>query len=349
MAHALALAASDGGEARTRPNPTVGCVLVRDAAVVGTGKTEPPGGAHAEVVALRGAGVAARGATAYVTLEPCDHIGRTGPCSIALLEAGVARVVYALRDPVPGHGGGVERLQAAGVRVDHLAMAGWAEAVTEHFLARARTDLPWVTLKIAATRDGRTVPDEGQWITGEVARRRVHAQRAEHDAVLVGVGTVLADDPQLDVRHVSAPCGQPRPVVLDSQLRTPPTAKVVARGALIVTVAGSDGARAAALADAGAAVVEVAASAEGRVVPAAALSALRARGIHDVYAEPGETLACALVRAGVVDALIVHRASALASPSDCPPRAQAAGRWTYRSATKLGADHELALAPTLSC
>lgn len=336
---ALAVAIGGGDEARTSPNPTVGCVVVdAGGAVVGRGRTEPAGGRHAEVVALAEAGPAARRATAYVTLEPCDHAGRTGPCSRALLDAGVDRVVVARRDPVPGHGGGVERLRAAGVIVSLVADDGWSSASMPRFLRRAATRRAWVTLKLAHDEAGATVAADGGWITGPVARARVHAQRARHDAVLVGVGTVLGDDPRLDVRHVDAPHGQPRPVVLDSDARTPPSARVVARGGLVVVGAGADPVRVRGLRDAGASVLEVPRAGDGRVDLDHTLVAVRGSGLHDVYAEPGDTLSSALVAASCVDELVLHRPRAAHAARAAAWSAHDAWRW--RSATALGADRE---------
>lgn len=339
MAQALALACR--GAATTRPNPPVGCVLVRDGEAVGHGWHQRAGGPHAEVAALADAGDAARGATAYVTLEPCNHTGRTGPCSVALLEAGVARIVVARRDPVPGHGGGVQRLADAGVEVAELALDGWGDALLHRWLRRTSVGRPWVTLKLAVDARGGTVASDGGWITGPVARAAVHAQRARHDAVLVGVGTVLVDDPRLDVRDAELAGPQPRPVVFDSRARTPTDATVVTRGALVVT---TDRARAAtrqALVEAGAEVVVVPAAA-GRVDPVAGLDALADRGISEVYAEPGGGLSASLVAAGLVDELVVHRGG---GQGDGWPRAWHAGDWHVVRSRRLGDDTETVARP----
>lgn len=316
LARAIALAAH--APARTSPNPTVGCLLLRDDEVVGAGVTAPPPGPHAEVVALRAAGARARGATAVVTLEPCAHTGRTPPCAEALLRAGVSRVVIAHPDPNPLARGGAGRLVDAGIEVVGL-LAGatlWGGTVQrqlEGFLMAATAGRPHVTLKQAVTAEGAVVhPDGDRWITGPVARRAVHRWRASVDAVLVGVGTVLADDPRLDVRDV--PLGpdrhQPRPVVLDADLRTPPTAAVVARGAVIVARApGQDAARhrAAALRDAGAELVHVPAATDGRGVDLqAAMAVLLTHGFVSLLAEPGPTLSGALLDAGLVDRSVRH-------------------------------------------
>lgn len=317
---AMALHVAEAARHRAAPNPFVGCVLVRDEALVATGATAEPGGPHAEVVALRAAGPAATGATAYVTLEPCDHTGRTGPCSVALRDAGVARVVVAAHDPSPLAGGGLARLEAAGVETAVATrLAPWASVQQRRWrrVVTAPRDAaparPWVTLKLAQTTDGATTVPGRRWVTGVVAREQVHALRASHDAVLVGSGTLLADDPRLDVRHVPLPQGrdQPRPVVLDRRARTPTTAHLVVRGGIVLTAAGGDDerrVRSSELRMAGAELVEVAPripAADG-FDPVDALEALSVRGVGSVLAEPGTTLAGALVDAGVVDEVVLH-------------------------------------------
>lgn len=339
LAHAWALAAR--GAATVRPNPPVGCVLVRDGEVVGRGWHQQAGGDHAEVAALRDAGERAAGATAYVTLEPCDHTGRTGPCSVALADAGIGRVVVARRDPVEGHGGGLQRLERAGVKVLVRPLDGWEDALVHRWLRRMAQGRPWVTLKLAVDARGGTKPSDGRWITGPVARAAVHAQRARHDAVLVGVGTVLVDDPRLDVRDAPLAGPQPRPVVLDSRGRTPVDATVVQRGAVLVMTDRAPVPRRAALAQAGAEVVVVGTSA-GRVEPVAALHALADRGLHEVYAEPGSGLSASLVRAGVVDEFVVHRGGGRGRGW---PRAWHLGTWHTVRSRRLGEDTELVARP----
>ncbi len=314
LARAVALAGRARGTCS--PNPAVGCVLVRDGREVGRGWTGPPGAPHAEVAALTAAGRAAHGATALVTLEPCAHHGRTPPCTGALVAAGVRRVVVAHPDPNPIAAGGADDLRAHGVEVAFAppTFHAWVAGDLEGFLTRVRTGRPHVTLKLAQTVDGHLdAPDPGQrWITGPAARRAVHRWRANVDAVLVGSGTVLADDPSLDVRDV--PLGdrpQPRPVVLDGRLRTPPTAAVVARGALIVTRPTADPEVRRALTSAGAEVVDVVPTDGGALDLAAALRVLADHDINSVLAEPGAVLGAALLAAGLVDRLVRHVAVGL--------------------------------------
>ncbi len=294
------------------PNPRVGCVLVRDGVLLGQGAHLRAGEPHAEVAAIRDAGGSARGGTAYVTLEPCAHHGRTPPCTEALLEAGVVRVVVARRDPNPHvRGGGLERLAAAGVEVADGLMAAEASAQNRGFLRRMETGRPWVTAKLAASLDGRTAmaSGESQWITSAAARRDVHRWRAAASAVVTGSGTVLADDPQLTPRDVEPPLADDRlpvRVVLDSRLRTPPAAALFAApGPVVIFHAGGDAERGRALRDAGAEVVELPASGGG-VDLAAALSAMGERGFNEILVEAGPTLGGAWVQAGLVDELLLY-------------------------------------------
>ncbi len=313
---ATALAHAQAAVRRVAPNPGVGCVLLVDGTVVGIGTTAPPGGPHAERVALAVAGDRARGATACVTLEPCAHHGRTPPCTDALIAAGVARVVIAHPDPNPIAAGGAAVLRDAGIEVvgpldpgDPLraAVAGQLEG----FLQLVHRGRPHVTLKMAQTFDGALVaPDGARWLTGPTARRAVHRWRAARDAVLVGVGTVLADDPRLDVRGMAVD-HQPRAVVIDSQLRTPPTARVVRPGTVLLTRIEAADPRAVALTARGADVVTVAPTDDGRVDLPTALHALADRGVTSVLAEPGRTLADALLAAGLVDRIVLHVATHL--------------------------------------
>jgi len=308
---ARAIALGETARSLSSPNPAVGCVVVVDGRIAGEGATREAGGPHAEVVALAEAGDTARGGTAYVTLEPCAHQGRTPPCTHALVAAGVARVVVAHPDPNPIAAGGAVELRAAGIevvgplRADDLLRAT-VSAQLEGFLTSLRRDRPHVTLKLAQTLDGSLTAPSGRWVTGPAARRAVHRWRAAVDAVLVGVGTVLADDPRLDVRDVRT-AHQPRPVVLDSRAATPPSAAVVARGALILTTRAAPDDRIAALREAGSE-VEVVAARDDRVDVAAATRALRRHGILTVLAEPGLRLARSLVAGDVVDRSVIHLA-----------------------------------------
>ncbi|NNM51711.1 MAG: bifunctional diaminohydroxyphosphoribosylaminopyrimidine deaminase/5-amino-6-(5-phosphoribosylamino)uracil reductase RibD, partial [Pseudomonadales bacterium] len=247
MAHAIVLA--QRGLYTTHPNPRVGCVLVQAGELVGQGWHERAGEAHAEVMALREAGSKAQGAVAYVTLEPCSHTGRTPPCADALIAAGVQRVVAAMQDPNPKVAGqGLARLRAAGIEVLCGLMEAEAEALNPGFLRRMRGGLPWVRVKLASSLDGRTAMADGSshWITGEAARRDVQRWRARSDVVLTGVGTVLCDNPALNLREElwpadSFPGRQPWRVVLDSHLRTPSTAQVLKQPGrcLLIGVEGS--------------------------------------------------------------------------------------------------------------
>ena len=262
MRSALALARR--GLGNTWPNPAVGCVVVKDGRVVGRAVTAPGGRPHAETVALQMAGAAARGATAYVTLEPCCHWGQTAPCTDALIGAGVARVVIGAKDPDPRvNGGGVAKLQGAGVAVEEGVLRTEVEEVSAGFFSRVCRGRPLVTLKLATTLDGRigTGSGESRWITGEPARRVAHALRGRHDAVMVGVGTVLADDPDLTCRlpgYKQVPMVR---VIVDTQLRTPPTAKVLATAheapTWFVVRRGADPERQRAFAERGARLIEI--------------------------------------------------------------------------------------------
>jgi diaminohydroxyphosphoribosylaminopyrimidine deaminase/5-amino-6-(5-phosphoribosylamino)uracil reductase len=317
MAEALALAAN--GLYDTKPNPAVGCVLVKNGRVIARGWTAPAGGPHAERVALKAAGAEARGATAYVTLEPCCHQGRTGPCTRALIEAGVARVVYAGRDPNPRvNGAGARELEAVGVRVEGGLLEKEAEPLNRGFFARMRRGRPWVRCKIAASLDGRTAlaNGESQWITGAAARADVHRWRALSGAVVTGSGTVLRDDPSLDARRaesgIDSKLGikQPLRVILDSRLRTPPTARTlsVPGEVLIFTILAGDEAQGV-LERAGARVEQVPGEEHcdlGRV-----LARLAELEVNDVWLEAGARLDGAFLQARLVDELIVYMAPRL--------------------------------------
>jgi diaminohydroxyphosphoribosylaminopyrimidine deaminase/5-amino-6-(5-phosphoribosylamino)uracil reductase len=316
MAHALRLAAN--GVYDTAPNPTVGCVLVNGARVVGTGWTAPAGGPHAEIVALRAAGAAARGATAYVTLEPCCHTGRTGPCTKALLGAGVSRVVFAGHDPNPRvNGGGAAELAAAGVAVEGGVMERAAEPLNRGFFTRMRRGTPYVRSKLAVSLDGRTALANGasQWITSDAARADVHRWRARSSAVLTGSGTIVDDDPSLDARREQAEIAetigveQPLRVVIDARLKTPPSAKTLSRPGevLVLTTRAPDDPKAAALRAAGARVERIAGDAEHCDLRAV-LEHLAKLEVNDVWVEAGAGLNGALLEAGLIDELIIYMA-----------------------------------------
>jgi diaminohydroxyphosphoribosylaminopyrimidine deaminase / 5-amino-6-(5-phosphoribosylamino)uracil reductase len=312
MALALRLAAR--GLGRTWPNPAVGCVVVRDGRVVGRGWTQPGGRPHAETEALRRAGAQALGATAYVTLEPCAHYGQTPPCTMALIHAGVRRVVVATQCPdrrVDGRG--IAQLRQAGVEVELGLMRFQAEALNAGFLLKERSRRPLVTLKLASSLDGRiaTRTGESQWVTGEQARARGHWLRATHDAIMVGSGTALTDDPDLTCRLPGLAGRSPVRVVLDGRLRLPAQSRLVATaGEVPVWLFTRKGAgeRAAAL---GVEVVEVAAAPGGGLVLAEVLAALAARGITRLLVEGGAGLAAALLKARLVDRLAWFQAPLL--------------------------------------
>lgn len=310
MAEALRLAAL--GLATTTPNPRVGCVLVRDGEIVGRGWHRQTGAPHAEIEALAAAGDAAKGATAYVTLEPCNHHGRTPPCSEALLAAGIDRVVAAMEDPNPlVAGGGMARLRAAGVAVECGLLESEAEELNIGFVHRMRHGRPWVRLKAAATLDGKTALANGvsQWITSEPARRDGHRWRARACAVLTGIGTLRDDDPQLNVRLV--PClRQPLRVVVDARLETPPQARILDGGPVLIACASADPERAAALRMRGAEIVELP-NAAGKVELPALLAELGRRGINELHVEAGFKLNGSLLREGCVDELLLYLAPML--------------------------------------
>jgi len=297
------------------PNPAVGCVIVAEGRVVGRGVTRPGGRPHAETEALAMAGAAARGATVYVTLEPCAHHGRTPPCADALIAAGVARVVSALVDPDPRVAGrGLERLRAAGVAVGEGLLAEEAAALNAGFLSRVSLGRPLVTLKLASTLDGRlaTHTGESRWITGPDARLLAHRLRAESDAVLIGSGTALADDPLLTCRLPGLEGRSPVRVIVDGRLRLPLTSRLVATARAVptwlVTLPGAEPERAVAYREAGIEVIEVPPEEEGVIDIGRALTALGEAGLTRVLVEGGGKLAAALLRAGLADRLIWLRA-----------------------------------------
>jgi diaminohydroxyphosphoribosylaminopyrimidine deaminase/5-amino-6-(5-phosphoribosylamino)uracil reductase len=328
MRAALALARRGLGE--TAPNPSVGCVVVKAGRVLGRGRTAPGGRPHAETQALEAAGAAAKGATAYVTLEPCSFTGKTPPCTKALIEAGVARVVIGATDPNGRvNGQGAAMLRQAGIAVTEGVLRAEAQAVVAGFAMVMNHGRPLLRLKLASTLDGKiaTHERESQWLTGEPARRAAHAMRGRHDAVLVGVGTVLSDDPELTCRIEGFQHGKLVRVVVDSHLRTPLMSRLV-RGAAatplwIMHRDGADAARKRALAGAGVRLMEVPASKAGIDLPAA-LQALGKAGLTRVLAEGGGTLAAGLLRADLVDRLAWFHAPGIMG-ADGWPAAQAFG------------------------
>ncbi len=310
MARALALA--EQGLFTTTPNPRVGCVIVRDGAVVGEGFHRRAGEAHAEANALAAAGDRAASATVYTTLEPCSHHGRTPPCADALLAARVRRVVAAMGDPNPKVAGeGFARLRAAGVEVASGLLEDEARELNIGFVSRLTRGRPWVRLKVAATLDGQTAAANGasQWITGEASRRDGHRWRARACAVLTGIGTVRDDDPRLTVREV-ATTRQPLKVLVDSRLEVPLDARILEGGRLLVAAAAEDRAKIDALRAKGAEVI-VLPNAAGKVELAALMRELARRELNEIHVEAGVKLNGSLVAAGVVDELVVYLAPSL--------------------------------------
>ena len=306
MARALELA--ERGLYTTTPNPRVGCVVAHGASVLGEGWHERAGAPHAEVNALAAAGAAARGATVYVSLEPCAHHGRTAPCAPALIAAGVTRVVAAMRDPNPAVAGkGFTILEAAGIAVECGLLEEEARELNIGFVARMERGRPWVRVKLAASLDGKTALNNGrsQWITGPAARRDGHAWRARACAVLTGIGTVKDDDPELTVREVETP-RQPLRVVVDSRLETPLGAKVLRNGALVATAL-NDAGKIAALRERGAEIVLLPNTA-GKVELGALIQELGQRGVNELHVEAGFRLNGSLLREGLVDELVIYLA-----------------------------------------
>lgn len=310
MARALQLA--ERGLWTTSPNPRVGCVLVRDHTIVGEGWHEKAGEPHAEVYALRAAGESAFGATAYVTLEPCSHHGRTPPCAEALIAAGVSRVVAAMTDPNPLVAGkGLALLKAAGIDAAAGLLESEARELNIGFVSRMTRGRPWLRLKAAASLDGKTALNNGvsQWITGPDARRDGHAWRARACAILTGIGTVRDDNPQLNVRDLIT-SRQPLRIVVDSKLETPLDARILLGGATLIAGAVEDVARIEALRAVGAEVL-ILPNPSGKVDLLALLEALGQRGINEVHAEAGFKLNGSLMREGLVDEFLLYYAPCL--------------------------------------
>ncbi|MBX9928163.1 MAG: bifunctional diaminohydroxyphosphoribosylaminopyrimidine deaminase/5-amino-6-(5-phosphoribosylamino)uracil reductase RibD [Gemmatimonadaceae bacterium] len=349
MRSALTLARRGWG--RTAPNPMVGAVVVRDGQIVGRGYHAAFGEPHAEVTALREAGALAQGATLVVTLEPCNHHGKTPPCVDAILAAGIAEVLYAVEDPTPVAGGGAARLQASGVRVSvGVERAAAAELNAPFFFAAQDSSRPFITLKLAISLDGALTDAtrSSGWLTGELARREVHRLRTNADAIAVGSGTALADDPQLTVRSGRRPRIAPLRVVFDRRAQLPLTSQLVRTARKLPTLLAT-----AEPPPAAAAALE----AKGvQLLPATSLSAhlaqLRARGVRHLFAEGGAGLAGALLGLGAVDRLVIFQApvvlgqGALGAFSAAPPATvDAVRRWRVVEDRWLNDDRLLVLAP----
>jgi diaminohydroxyphosphoribosylaminopyrimidine deaminase / 5-amino-6-(5-phosphoribosylamino)uracil reductase len=356
LQEALALAETSFG--LTEPNPRVGCVLgFNDGQVIGRGATQAAGSHHAEVMALRQAGAAglsAQGATAWVSLEPCAHVGRTPPCCDALIAAGIARCVVALRDPFPAvAGAGLARMQAAGIQVQVLdaqdPLAQQAREINIGFFSRIERGRPWLRVKLAASADGRVALANGQskWITGAAARADGHAWRRRASAVLTGIGTVLADDPRLDVRAVPT-AHQPLRIVLDTHLRMPANAAILRPPGAVLVVAGAGAAATAASAlRAQGAEVWNDWPQDGPPDLAELLVRLAGRGLNELHVEAGPTLVGALAQAGLVDEWLLYMAPMLLGPGQPLAQLPALGQvadatrhvWTH--AELLGGDLRL--------
>ncbi len=349
---ALALAWAAKGMYITTPNPRIGCVIVCDGEVIGAGHTQPVGQAHAEVQALRDAaarGNDVRGATAYVTLEPCSHYGRTPPCSLALVQAGLGRVVSAMVDPNPLVAGrGLAQLSEAGIQVASGTMAEQAYELNIGFFQRMRHGRPWVRLKTAASLDGVTALENGesQWITGPDARLDGHRWRARASAILTGIGTVKADDPQLTVRGVEAEIGPfvpPRRVIVDSRLDIALDARILQGEPCWIVAAQPDADKEAALRAAGHEIIMLP-NAKGKVDLPALMQELGRREINELHVEAGSKLNASLVREGCVDELLVYLAPSLIGPGQgmcaLPPLARLADKKQLRfhAIDRVGSD-----------
>ena len=326
---AVALRLAGRGLGQTWPNPAVGCVVVRDRRVVGRGWTQPGGRPHAEVEALKRAGGQALGATAYISLEPCAHYGRTPPCTMALLHAGIRRAVIAARDPDPRvDGRGIEQLRQAGVEVTVDVRRAEAEALNAGFFRRVRDGRPLVTLKLASSLDGRiaTRTGQSQWITGEEARARGHWLRATHDAILIGSATALADDPALTCRLPGLERRSPVRVVLDGRLRLAPTSSLArsARDVPVWLLTRRPAARTPArtLTGLGVEVIEAGTGPDGRLDLGEVLGVLAARGITRVLVEGGARLAAALLRGRLVDRVVWFQAPLIIGGDGLPAVAE---------------------------
>ena len=306
---AIALQLAVRGLETTHPNPRVGCVITRKGQVVGKGWHQKTGEAHAEINALQEAGDKAEGGTAYITLEPCSHIGRTPPCVEALIRAKVARVIFAIGDPNPDvNGNGLQRLQQAGIEVQSGLMAEQAEELNQGFLKRMRQGRPWVRIKLAQSMDGHIALENGssQWISGAESRADVQNWRARSDAILTGVGTVLADDPSLNVRN-NKEARQPARIIVDSQWRTPVEALLLTLPGPVLIAGLDEKPVPGALRESGADCVGFP-SIEGRVDLKALLHELARREFNEIQVEAGATLCGSLIQQGLVDELLIYQA-----------------------------------------
>jgi diaminohydroxyphosphoribosylaminopyrimidine deaminase / 5-amino-6-(5-phosphoribosylamino)uracil reductase len=333
MARALQLAAR--GLNTTTPNPRVGCVIVHNGMIVGEGWHERAGEAHAEVHALRAAGGRAHGATAYVTLEPCNHTGRTPPCTDALIQSGVAKVVAAMRDPNPLVAGtSLEALSGAGLETAVGLLESEAQALNNGFVSRMTRGRPWLRMKIAASLDGKTALNNGvsQWITGEAARHDAHRWRARSCAILTGIGTVRDDDPRLTVRDV-ATSRQPKKVLVDSRLEVSIDAKIFDGSEVLIFFANGDPEKRAQLADKNAVLIELP-DERGKVDLNAMAQELGKRGFNEVLIEAGTKLNGSLLGANLVDELLIYLAPHLLGD-------QAHGMFALAEMTTLAERREL--------
>jgi len=345
---AMERAVAEAKHGRPSPNPRVGAVIVRDGKIVSVGHHDKAGEAHAEVDAIRNAGGSVEGATLYVTLEPCNHQGRTGPCTEAILDAGIARIVLGCRDPAPHVAGAIDRLSDAGVEVEVGLMELECTALVADFAKHIRTGLPFVTLKAAVTLDGKiaTRTGDSKWITGQEARAETHRMRGESDAILVGVGTVLADDPKLTVRHVEG--RDPIRVVLDADLRTPPAAAVLDRGqqssagAWIFHAHDADAARSKALQGPGVELIPVSRDARG-VNLREVLAILGKRDVVRLLVEGGAHVHGTFLDLGLADRAAIFIAPRILGDADAVSFAAGSGVESIERAWRLVRTHIQAL------
>ena len=335
----MAVALEEGRAGRPSPNPHVGAALVKGRSLLAKGHHERAGEDHAEIAALRVAGAKAKGATLYVSLEPCNHQGRTPPCTDAILAAKIARVVIGCRDPNPHVAGGIEKLRAAGIDVVVGVKEAEAKGLITPWSKFVTTGLPYVSLKLALSLDGRIATRSGssKWVTGPEARQRVHALRGAHDAVAIGIGTALADDPRLTVRD--APGSSPVRVIFDTKLRLPPHARLVETApdvpTLVLCSVDAPASNEEALVTRGVEVLRAPSSAEGRIDPLAALRLLSARGIVTLMVEGGAELAGSILAGRLCDELHAFIAPILLGPRGRPGAVDWAGPDTPAEAPRI--------------